>query len=219
MKKITISKTIILVFVCLVCCHLCWGQDTTTAKWKPCTPKNAFGLDLGIGLMDKSYLNENLVTYDIGMRYLHHFTPYIGMDFIKFNSKFSLKNQIPDYAWNNIMIDYFSCNVQWMLGVRGNTPAFFKCMSGYAASRVGFGFVFESKKYPYFYDYNDEFSKYYPVGEVTSLSVGYCLETEIGLNITKELFIGYSLNGQFERKYASPDVIISHTFRIGVNIK
>jgi hypothetical protein len=39
MKKKVILRTIVLVFVCLACCHLCLGQETTTAKWKPCTPK------------------------------------------------------------------------------------------------------------------------------------------------------------------------------------
>jgi len=47
------KKILILVFVCLVCCYLCWGQDSTTAKWKPCTPVLGMLLFvLGTGLND-----------------------------------------------------------------------------------------------------------------------------------------------------------------------
>ena len=56
-----------------------------TAKQKPCAPKNAFGLDIGTGVLcdvdDPSFGGA------IGFRYLHHFSPYFGIDFIKINTQ------------------------------------------------------------------------------------------------------------------------------------
>jgi hypothetical protein len=218
MKKIINLRTIILVFVCLVSCHLCLGQDTTTVKWKPCAPKNAFGLDLGAGQVRVSMLADiYMPTFEIGMRYLHHFTPYIGMDFIKFNSKFSFKKEIQsNRLFEPDKSDYFSANTQWMLGLRGNTATFYKCMSGYWAVRVGFGVVYESFVSE---EYNHDIWTISKSGENT-LGVGLCMEYETGFNITRELFIGYACNlqlGNYGTLYYSSGMF--HSFRIGINIK
>jgi len=219
MKKIVISRTIILVFVCLVCCHLCWGQDTTIAKWKPCTPKNAFGLDLAVGQINMSKFPPiSMPTFEIGMRYLHHFTPYFGMDFIKFNTKFRFKKEIHNdrLIFGTNKSDYFSANTQWMLGLRGNTATFYKCMSGYWAVRVGFGVVYESFVSE---EYNDTYWSI-PRSVENRLGVGLCMEYETGFNITRELFIGYVCNlqlGNYGTLYYGS--VLSHALRIGINIK
>jgi hypothetical protein len=219
MKKIVISKTIVLIFVCLVCCHLCRGQDTTAVKWRPCVSKNTFGLDLGVGQarMDRFSL-VSMPTFEIGMRYLHYFTPYIGMDFIKFNSKFSLKKEIHNdlFIFEPDISDYFSANTQYMLGLRGNTANFYKCMSGYWAVRVGFGVVYESFVTE---EYKDNFWTI-PKSVENRLGVGLCMEYETGFNITRELFIGYVCNaqlGNYGTLYFGS--ALSHAFRMGINIK
>ena len=211
-------KNIIIIIAVVFCIHnQTFAQDTTKAKWVPCTPKNAFGLDLGVGINEAEIYEKNHIpTFEIGARYLHHFNPYIGVDFIKFNSKFSLKKAIDSshYDGRN-KSNYYSVNVQWMLGVRGNTPAFYKCMSGYGAARVGFGVVYES------YEYEEYIFSEARNVEKVALGVGLCLEYEMGFNITRELFIGYACNAQLIRGH-SPILYtarLSHSFRIGVNIK
>jgi len=215
MKKIVLLRAIVLVFVCLGYGHLCFGQDTSEVKWKPCAPRNAFGLDLGVGQINVGDMLFPIYMpiCEIGMRYVHHFTPYIGMDFIKFNLKFNFKKEIHD---NRLFSDpdksnYFSANTQWLLGVRGNTATFYKCMSGYWAVRVGFGVIYESFEYA-------------PVSAISNvenaLGVGLCIEYETGFNITRELFVGYVYSlqlGNYGTLYYGSG--ISHAFRIGINIK
>ena len=209
-------RAIVLVFVCFGYGHLCLGQDTSEVKWKPCAPRNAFGLDLGVGqtLMDMfPTFSIYMPTFEIGMRYAHHFTPYIGMDFIKFNLKFNFKKEIHynGYLSEPDKSNYFSANTQWLLGVRGNTATFYKCMSGYWAVRVGFGVIYESFEYA-------------PVSAVSNvenaLGVGLYIEYETGFNITRELFVGYVYSlqlGNYGTLYLGSG--ISHAFRIGINIK
>ena len=179
MKRIWFSSLLL-----LVCSIYTFGQNyeqyggsiateniPTTGKNSFCTQKNAFGIDLGYGAMNDAF---NIAT---GIRYLHYFTPYFGMDFLKFN-----------YAYNMDEEHY----MQFMSGVRGNTPAFFKCMSVYGVARFGYGMI----------DFEPS---------------GFCYELEIGLNLTRNIFIGYSFNHQMNPVYLySPDVFC-HTFRIGFN--
>ena len=204
-------KRIVIVFTAVFCFgSLIFAQDTTTAKWVPCAPKKAFGLDLGAGGTEITGGNY-MPTFEIGMRYLHYFTPYIGMDFIKFNSKFSLKKEIDGDFFELAKNNYFSANMQWMLGVRGNTAAFYKCMSGYWAVRVGFGIIYESFEYQH---------ASINVKNALEMGLGICMEYETGFNITPELFIGYVCNGQinnYGNLYHGHG--ISHAFRIGVNLK
>jgi len=221
MKKIVLLRAIVLVFVCLGYGHLCLGQDTTEVKWKPCAPRNAFGLDLGVGqaLMDMfPTFSISMPTFEIGMRYAHHFTPYIGMDFIKFNLKFNFKKERYNdgYLFEPDKSDYFSANTQWMLGVRGNTATFYKCMSGYWAVRAGFGIVYESFVSE---EYKDNYWTI-PKKVENRLGVGWCMEFETGFNITRELFVGYVLSnqlGNYGTLYYGARLF--QVFRIGVTIK
>ena len=207
-------KKIVFVFAAIFCIHSqIFAQDTTKAKWVPCALKNAFGLDLGAGAINRDVVNTAVMpTLEIGMRYSHHFTPYIGIDFIKFNSKFSFEKEIDNIGFSESAINnYFSANTQWMLGARGNTPSFYKCMSGYWAVRIGFGIIYES------FDYKDAAIN---VNNALRVGFGLCMEYEMGFNITRELFIGYACNLQINNYgvllYSSG---LSHAFRIWVNIK
>ena len=143
-----------------------------TAKQTPCAPKNAFGLDIGAGILFD--LGEPDFGGAVGFRYLHHFSPYFGMDFIKFN----------------VLVDsYEDTYIQFMTGIRGNTKVFNgKCLSGYGALRIGTG-SWE------FIDWN------------------FCSELEIGLNLTRTLFIGYSCNFHID----DGDLLHFHAVRLGFN--
>ena len=211
-------KKIVIVFVAVFCVHSAiFSQDTTKTKRVPCTPKNAFGLDLGAGAIKIGVLDAFVMpALEIGMRYSHNFNHYIGIDFIKFNSKFRFKKEIDSNSYTGSDINkYFSVNTQWMLGVRGNTPTFYKCMSGYWAVRAGFGFVYESYEHEEYY-----FLSYLRMVEKTALGVGVCMEFEFGFNITRELFIGYAQNLQLDNYgILLCGSGVSHSFRIGINIK
>ena len=161
-----------------------FAQQTET----PATSKtgihktDAFGLDLGIGSLnikepisinyyygsEKSFvLKHSYPVFAVGLRYTHLYNPYFGADYIKinFNSPFRVKH------------DEGFMNLQLMTGIRGITPVFFKTMSGYAALRMGYGFRFPIKD-----DDGDKFLH------------GIAFETEIGLNLTRSIFVGFSYN-------------------------
>jgi len=79
-----------------------------------------------------------------------------------------------------------------MVGVRGNSSSFAKCMSAYAAIRLGYGITYEftDNNNSYFddnnyYSYDGDYSGH-----------GICGELEIGLNINRFFFIAYSYNYQ-----------------------
>ena len=206
-------KKIAIVFTAVFCIgNLIFAQDTTKAKWLPCAPKKAFGLDLGVGVVKNGGIDAVVMpTFEVGMRYSYHFTPFIGIDFIKFNSKFRFKKEIDGDFFDPAKRKYFSANTQWMLGLRGNTATFYKCMSGYWAARVGFGIIYES------FEYKDATIN---VKDALGVGFGVCMEFEMGFNITRELFIGYACNGQIN-DYGTLyyGTWMSHAFRIGLNIK
>ena len=201
MKKIVIVT--ILVFLCSFYAigqrkvDRTTSQNTTvvgTTKDKPtgCTVKNAFGLDLGIGggfgyRVNSSYdsryhyTNYRLDSYRsaslaVGFRYMHNFLPYFGADFIKVNL-------LGDFVG-------WSVRQQWMSGIRGYTPTFGKCMSGYAVFRAGYGLEFLN-------------------GNLLDNS-GFCLETEVGLNFSRKFFMGFSYNRQVASQHTM-------TLRLGFN--
>ena len=188
MKKNNIYNHYIYIFY-FVCIWTRWWkkvvtvtEHTTQEKQKStsCVPKNAFGLDLGVVAMSNlvtHLLPGNVPTYAFGMRYVHHFLPYFGVDFFKLNCNFGFKRTY-SYA-------YF--NPQLMMGVRGNTPAFFKCMSGYAAFRAGYGLVGEAVS---IYD------NYGDMAIISGGSRGACFELEVGINLFRNMFIAYSYNWQ-----------------------
>ena len=139
---------------------------STTAGTKGSTEykKNAFGLDIGLGGTvggDFSAFN-----YSLGFRYLHNFNPYFGVDFVNIN--------VSGY------ID--AANLQFMSGVRGYSPRFYKNMCAYGSFKLG-GCMF----FP-FDDYGDFYS-------------GFCLSPEIGVHITKTFFVGVNYNYSLLPKY------------------
>jgi len=132
-----------------------------------CYKKNAFGLDLGLGYgfgMYQQYRFENVydtriykaLPFSLGFRYMHHFNHYFGADFVKINLAATA-------GWGTTL--------QLMTGVRGNTPTFGKCMSGYGALRLGYG-----------------------LGFIHPATSGACFETELGVNLTHTFFMGMSYN-------------------------
>lgn len=93
------------------------------------------------------------------------------------------KNFLPYLAWDAIGIkamvstDYFDelwthTLLQAMTGFRGTSPAFYKNISGYVALDAGYGYHIEN-------DYG-----------------GVCCEFNAGLNLCKNIYIGYALNFQ-----------------------
>jgi len=168
-----------------------WQNNTWVANNKyeytyaiRCYKKDAFGLDLGLGYgfgMYQKYRFGNVYDtriykafpFSLGVRYMHHFNHYVGADFIKINWAATL-------GW--------SSSIQFMTGVRGNTPTFGKCMSGYGALRLGYGLG---------------------MGRTPNSA---CFETELGLNLTRTIFVGVSYNfHSFEYRRQAVE------FRLGFN--
>ena len=198
---------------------------TTGKEELGCVPENAFGLDFGIG--SKSFYMEEeryelgftgIPTFDLGFRYLHHFSPYFGVDFFKFNNKIGIKSNVAvDLNGDKVKgkdsgTSYVGYNAQLMTGLRGNSPTFVGCMSGYGAFRAGYGVSFDFLSY----DRSDDGN--------TFIGSGFCYELEIGLNITRSFFIAYAYNRQngktSEVDWEDENVSLragSHAFRIGFN--
>jgi len=165
-----------------------------------CAKKTAFGLDIGNG--GSFYTPSNILGTSfapaLGIRVMHHFNPYFGIDFFKIN-------WITDLFTSGWM-DPWTMRLQIMPGIRGNSPTFFKCMSGYAAFRLGYGM-----------DFRVPVSSY-----IKSNFQGLCLETELGVNLTPAVFAGFAYNYQ---EYFGRDVkvryskLAMHTFsfRAGFN--
>ena len=107
-----------------------------------CTVKNAFGLDFGLGGSFYAVINEKsltLFTSALGMRIMHHFNPYFGIDFLKINWLTDVLTSGSGNPWQ--------MRLQIMPGIRVNTPAFFKCMSVYVAFRLGYGMTFHKSHF------------------------------------------------------------------------
>jgi len=158
-----------------------------------CAKKNAFGLDIGLGgsfleLEKKKF--ETLFAPALGIRVLHHFNPYFGMDFFKIN----WITDVLTTGKNKVMY----ARLQIMPGFRGNSPTFFKCMSVYAVFRIGYGMKFEEK---------------------SSNFEGLCLETELGVNLTRTIFAGFAYNYHkyFEKKFDYNLATHTLSFRLGFN--
>ena len=167
------------------------SQDKNTGD---CTAKTAFGLDIGFGgSFDAIYGKKSSDTWSasaLGMRVTHHFNPYFGIDFLKIN----WITEIGPSKSHNPWIMRF----QFMPGFRGNSPAFFKCMSVYTVFRLGYGLSFSQFK---------------------SSFEELCLETELGLNLTRNVFAGFSYNYSkyFKKGKAFEDATHILSFRIGFN--
>ena len=158
-----------------------------------CAKKTAFGLDMGFGGSFDVLYGQKSDTWSatsLGMRVTHHFNPYFGIDFLKIN----LITEIGPSKSHNPWIMRF----QLMPGIRGNSPAFYKCMSVYAVFRLGYGISFTQFK---------------------SSFEDLCLETELGLNLTHNVFAGFSYNYSkyFKKGKAFEDATHILSFRIGFN--
>jgi len=169
-------------------------QQTSKQKGATnCAKKLAFGIDIGLG---GSFLGMNglrSVTFfapSLGIRVTHHFNPYVGIDFMKFN-------WIND-VWTSGTINGstpWAIRLQLMPGFRGNTPTFHKCMSGYAAFRLGWGM-----------DVGDPHFE------------GLCLETELGMNLSRTVFAGFAYNYHKYFGYGYGFAVHTLSFRLGFNI-
>lgn len=154
-----------------------------------CAKEYAFGMDIGLGGFFLGYnglRSDTFFATAFGVRVTHHFNPYFGVDILKIN-------WITDiFTAGNA----YTVRIQIMPGIRGNSPTFYKCMSAYAAFRLGYAMdIFE----PHF--------------------LGLGIETELGLNFSRTIFAGFAYNyhGYFGNGY---DGIVGHTlaFRIGFNL-
>lgn len=120
------------------------------------------------------------------------------------------KNFLPYLSWDAIGIkamvdtDYFDelwthTLLQAMTGVRGTSPCFYKNMSGYVALDAGYGYHIEN-------DYG-----------------GVCCEFNLGLNLCKNVYVGYALNFQkanvetyvMGEVYSNDMKAKTHSLRIG----
>ncbi|GHV35315.1 hypothetical protein FACS1894180_7260 [Bacteroidia bacterium] len=87
--------------------------------------KNAFGLDIGIGA---AFIDgESGVGTTLGIRYLHNFSQYFGVDFMSY---------YPVFAIDGVLH-------QFMVGVRAYAPRFGKKMNKcfYGSFKIGGGFI------------------------------------------------------------------------------
>jgi hypothetical protein len=202
MKKKIFLITVIT--VALLSHYQIFAQDDYPQK------KNAFGVDFGIGSsLTKNFHPYNLQAspiFAVGVRYMHFFNPYIGVDFLKvnFNCPFRVQR-------NQEFMSF-----QTMIGIRGNTPIFQKSMSGYAAARMGYGF--SSMGVELYLQKNRNVH-------------GIAFETEAGLNFSKTFFIAFSYNlmaafvdesykpypGPFYIAYTTTVYLNTYALRFGFN--
>jgi hypothetical protein len=160
--------------------------------------KRAFGLDLGIGQINDDGTSET--AFDLGVRYMRYFTPYIGADFFKFKMNLGFGE---DYG-----VDHFTFNPQLMTGVRGSSPRFVNDrMHVYAAFKFGIGATLWGLE-------TSQTSESYAGG-------GFCYEFEIGIHLTRTLFLAYAYNHQGGTLSGDgSDVALDHGYsalRLGFN--
>ena len=163
-----------------------------------CAKKTALGLDIGLGGSFYTILNEKSTSSfapALGIRVMHHFNPYFGVDFLKINWITDLFTSGLDDGW--------TMRLQIMPGIRGNSPTFFKCMSVYSAFRLGYGMDF----------------RLLTVSGASHFE-GLALETELGLNITPTVFAGFAYNYHkyFVKGVDSKLAMHTLSFRLGFNL-
>jgi hypothetical protein len=201
MKKLFFTISLLMVSsLCAFGHGYLYGEWQRTKTQAQCVKKKAFGLDFGVGTAKGIYLHTStskehnvvkeyansstFVAFAFAPRFTYSPIPYLGIDIIKLNGNFGLRSSISNYSYN----------VQFLTGVRGNTPAFFKCMSGYAAVRLGYG-IGSTK-----YEHTEIIYKnagYCTISTAKEAKLnGFCLETELGLNITPTILVGFTYNMQ-----------------------
>jgi len=172
-----------------------------------CVNKIALGLDIGLGgslVSISGFRSATCFAPALGIRVMSHFNPYFGIDFMKINWITDVVTSIV-YRNSNSYTPW-QMRLQFMPGVRANSPVFFKCMSAYTAFRLGYGMELGIDNGGYHYIGNFQ---------------GLCLETELGLNFTPTVFagFGYNYHKYFGYHYSKYNVAL-HTlsFLIGINI-
>lgn len=193
-------------------------------KAKYCTHKGAFGWDMGFGSISNNFLDKAFIpSFNTGVRYLRNYSPYWGVEFFKVNGKYSFKRDVTNlHVYDRYgqlqTVDYKSWHIQLMVGVRGNTPAFYKCMSGYASVRMGYGIFFENQ---FNFSYDDSYWDYYSGryverwsdwGDVRMSGGGFCYEMEIGIKFTRSFFMGYAYNFQGGKQFNDEGNDVTHYY-------
>ena len=149
------------------------NKEKSITKQTPSFQEYMMGWDFGIGSLNMASpfiysssaglfgIKQALPVFAVGVRFLYNLNPYFGLELPKVNFVCPFRAK----AEMDLM------NLQFMAGVRGNTPKFFKNMSGYAAARFGYGLYF--------------------IEEIRHAMV---CEVEVGLNLTSNFFIAFSYN-------------------------
>ena len=148
-------------------------------------------MDIGLGGSFYAVYNEkspSLFASALGIRVMHHFNPYFGVDFLKTN-------------WiTDVLEDEWTMRLQIMSGFRVNSPTFFKCMSVYSAFRLGYGMDF----------------RLLTIKGVSHFE-GLCLETELGVNLTPTVFAGFTYNYHQYFGLDAKLAMHTLSFRLGFN--
>ena len=211
MKKLFL--TVILLSLCSLYAFgqgLPWEDKKGKAKGgtqNQCVKKLVFGLDLGIGyalfgleLNTVSNYREGvrydmyeripcIISFDLAPRFTWNIIPYFGIDFIKINGNFGLLGTGHETGANGK--NYYKA--QLLSGIRGATPNFFKCMSGYGAFRIGYGLGEANYQHTEPLTFNEDVVYYSNDGILN----GFCFEAEFGFNITRTFLVGVSYNHQY----------------------
>lgn len=176
-------------------------EDKSSKKQgaKKCVKEFVFGMDVGLGGSFAGFdgiKSETLLSPSLGIRLTYHFNPYFGVDFLKVNWFTDVLTSGAYYDWGFYDIyDYYipwTMRLQIMPGVRGNSPTFFRCMSGYGAFRLGYGMDFLESHYK-----------------------GFCMEAELGMNFTPTVFAGFAYNYHNYIDYGF--AVHTLSFRVGFN--
>lgn len=120
MKKLRLFLALLFIGSCvsLVSAQIAYDYD----DYK----KNRFAIDLGVGS------TKGHGSWDVGLRYQHNFTPFIGWDVLSAKASWSIDN-------------FVNCPfIQIMTGIKGYTPKFYKDMLGYVGLSAGYGTVTNS---------------------------------------------------------------------------
>ena len=166
------------------------AQPSERKGTKRCYKDIAFGMDFGLGgsfAKVLSFKSETCLSTALGFRVMYHINPYLGVDFLKVN-------WITDVLTSGAYYyTPWTMRLQIMPGVRGNSPTFYRCMSGYAAFRLGYGMDFLEEHYR-----------------------GFCIETEVGINFTPTIFTGFGYN--YHNYIGYGFAVHTLSFRFGINI-
>ena len=186
------------------------------------TKGGCFGLDVGVSKGFRLYLQSsnysiseanNKIIFAVAPRYTYYFSPYFGLDF-KINGNFGLNSYYDHRIAGTIIKEgegYFY-TVQLLPGIRGNTPTFYKCMSGYAAFRLGYGIGNANFNYIYYLSNGD-----WETERRTHLLNGFCMEAELGVNITKKIFTGFAYTLECHKRNEAFDIVSIFALRVGFN--